>query len=239
MSKSKKNIIDPETIIKKYGADTARLFIMSDSPPERDLEWSDEGVKATWKFLSKVFNYLLLKKFYFDTSDLVNVSFTIKNDEIENLIKKLTIFVKRITDDIESHRFNVAIAKLRELANELFKAPYHIKEVHDFSWSIFIRLLYPFTPHFSEELASVGNLKNLTIAKLKWPRINDNLLNEEYVNIVFQVNGKKKGLINLKKDLKQKEVELEIKQKFKGFKLILDGTKKVIFVENKIINFVL
>ena len=239
MSKSKKNIIDPETIIKKYGADTARFFIMSDSPPERDLEWSDEGVKATWKFLSKVFNYLSLKKFNFYTNDLVNINFNTKNSEVEILVKKLTIFVKKITDDIESHRFNVAIAKLRELANELFKIPYNIKELHDFSWSIFIRLIYPFTPHFSEELASVGNLKNVSISNLRWPRINKSLLNQEYINIVFQVNGKKKGLVNVKKDLKQKEIELEIKQKFEDIKVNLDSSKKVIFVKNKIINFVL
>ena len=119
MSKSKKNVIDPDQIIKNYGADTARLFMISDSPPERDLEWSDDGIKATYKFLKKLFEHLISDLSFkpsLDSKEIKNMN----NDDKEsfNLTQK-TIF--NYSNDISNYRFNTAVAKLREFSNFLLK----------------------------------------------------------------------------------------------------------------------
>ena len=133
MSKSKKNIINPDEIIKDFGADTARLFMISDSPPERDLEWSIDGIKATYKYLKKIFDYL--KR---DFSFILELS----NKEIENLtdkekeifkISQKTIF--EFSEDIKNYRFNTAIAKLREFSNSLQKKELN-RSLKNYCWSI-------------------------------------------------------------------------------------------------------
>ena len=118
MSKSKKNIVDPDSIIKKYGADTARLFMISDSPPEKDLQWSIDGVKATHKYLDKIFNFLI--------GNLKFSSQQIKENDLNTREKIIYDFTNKTIDgftlDIKNYRFNTAVAKVRQLSNLLLKS---------------------------------------------------------------------------------------------------------------------
>ena len=237
MSKSKKNIIDPESIIKNYGADTARLFMMSDSPPERDLEWSNDGIKATHKFLNKIFTFLHDNNFYFTT----DISF-IKNLAGKDLeiISYTQLIIKNFNNDIQDFRFNTAVAKIRELSNKLMLIKNNKENnVFNFSWSIFVRLIYIFTPHFAEELAYLGKFTNTSIINLPWPALPNIEKTKSTINLVIQVNGKKRGIIEVDKDQNQENVIRIIAKKFPKIYSKQHEFKRIIFVKNKIINFVL
>ena len=234
MSKSKKNTIDPDNIIRMYGADTARLFMMSDSPPERDLEWSSDGIKSTWKFLNKIFIFLKNEEFKFNDNDLISADFNQEEKELLYLINKV---IENFSKDVETYKFNSAIAKLRELSNKLF-ATKTDKLLFNYSWSIFIRLIFIFTPHFSEEIASFsGYTKGLT--NLSWPKFNQSYKNISKYNIVIQINGKKKDLIETRLNISETELVSELKKNPKMQEVFKKDIKKIIFVKNKIINFVI
>ncbi len=234
MSKSKKNVVDPDSIISNYGADTARLFMISDSPPERDLEWSIDGIKATYKFLKKIYDHLQ-KDFLFITELEPTVTSKIKEDETEtyNLIQKT---IMGYTDDIRDYRFNTAVAKLREMANHALKTKMS-KNLSDYCWSIFLRLISVITPHFSDELAAKSGFKEVLI-NLKWPDLDSSGFDEKIVSIVLQVNGKKKSLVSVPLESSQEDI-LEIIRKNKNIpSSYYNNSKKIIFVKNRIINFV-
>ena len=234
MSKSKKNVIDPDQIIKNYGADTARLFMISDSPPERDLEWSDDGIKATYKFLKKLFEHLISDLSFkpsLDSKEIKNMN----NDDKEsfNLTQK-TIF--NYSNDISNYRFNTAVAKLREFSNFLLKKK-NSKNVNDYCWTIFLRLISIITPHFSQEILNNSGFSGF-IYEIEWPKPLENITQKEYANLVIQLNGKKKALIKVPKDLEQKEVLNYMKKDQNLSAFLQNDFKKIIFVKNKIINFV-
>ena len=234
MSKSKKNVIDPDQIIKNYGADTARLFMISDSPPERDLEWSDDGIKATYKFLKKLFEHLISDLSFkpsLDSKEIKNMN----NDDKEsfNLTQK-TIF--NYSNDISNYRFNTAVAKLREFSNFLLKKK-NSKNVNDYCWTIFLRLISIITPHFSQEILNNSGFSGF-IYEIEWPKPLENITQNEYANLVIQLNGKKKALIKVPKDLEQKEVLNYMKKDQNLSAFLQNDFKKIIFVKNKIINFV-
>ena len=235
MSKSKRNTIDPNIIIQKYGADTARLFMMSDSPPERDLEWSTEGIKSTWKYLNKIFIYLKEEGFTFDPND--NISNKLNKSE-----NKLLYFVhqtiKNYSTDIETYKFNSAIAKLRELSNKLLTCSEINENFFNYSWSIFIRLIFIFTPHFSEEVASLAGFKK-GLTKLSWPNFNPIFIQTSNCKIVIQINGKKKSIIEVKNDTAESELIDLLKENIQTKEIFEENIKKIFFVKNKIINFVI
>ena len=245
MSKSKKNTINPENIIELYGADTARFFMMADSPPERDLEWSDEGIKATWKFLNKIYNHLKAIKHKFVIYDNIPEEI-LKEDEFFALNQKpyqnILDLVINTTLDLRNYRFNTAVAKLRELANILFKVESKNKVLNNYGWSIFVRLIYPFVPHLSEELAFLGGLKGETISEMPWPEPskNINFMSKAPVkcNLVIQVNGKKKFVISVDTDLNQDEFLKELDKQKPDFRITLKVVKKLVYIKNKIANFV-
>ena len=234
MSKSKKNVVDPDIIIKKYGADTARLFMVSDSPPERDLEWSEDGIKATYKYLNKIFLFLDTN-FSFVSSD----KFVSKkhNGDDEDTLRDVNLTIFNFTEDIKNYRFNSAIARLRELSNNLFFRKNLSLDCKNYSWSIFLRLIYLITPHFSDELATSGGYKG-TLTSLKWPEADLSYLEVNSKKIVIQLNGKKRGIIETPINSDQSFVVEMIKSNEKYD--FLDGLKikKIIFVKNKIINYV-
>ena len=235
MSKSKKNVVDPNSIVSDYGADTARLFMISDSPPERDLEWSIDGIKATYKFLKKIYDHLQ-EDFLFITELDSKIISKIKKNEIEtyNLIQKTII---SYTNDIKKYRFNTAVAKLREMANHALKTKMS-KNLSDYCWSIFLRLISIITPHFSDELAERSGFNEVLI-NLKWPDFDRSDLDEKIVSIVLQVNGKKKSLIKVPFESNQEDI-LEIIRKDNNIpSSYYNSVKKVIFVKNRIINFVI
>tara|TARA_Y100000022_G_scaffold91981_1_gene79455 strand:- start:7121 stop:8707 length:1587 start_codon:yes stop_codon:yes gene_type:complete len=234
MSKSKKNVVDPDSIISNYGADTARLFMISDSPPERDLEWSIDGIKATYKFLKKIYDHLQ-KDFIFIDELNPELIYEIKEKEKQtySLIQKT---IMGYTDDIKNYRFNTAVAKLREMSNYALKTEMS-KDLFNYCWSIFLRLISIITPHFCDELAEKSGFKEFLI-NLKWPAYDKSDLGQKNVSLVLQVNGKKKFLINAPFDSNQEDI-LEIIRKNNDIpSSYYTDAKKVIFVKNRIINFV-
>ena len=164
MSKSKKNIVDPDSIVFKYGADTARLFMISDSPPERDLEWSIDGIKAMNKYLEKIYD-LLSSKFNF-TVDFHKDKDMLDQEKRAYEFTNKTIY--NFSEDVKNYRFNTAVAKLRELSNYLIKEKL-VGEIFDYCWSIYLRLIYIIAPHFSQELVYKSGSDQL-IENIQWPK---------------------------------------------------------------------
>ncbi len=235
MSKSKKNVVDPDSIISNYGADTARLFMISDSPPERDLEWSIDGIKATYKFLKKIYDHLQ-NDFLFILELEPNILSKIKEKE-KNTYTLIQKTIKDYTNDIKNYRFNTAVAKLREMANHAFRT-HMSKDLFNYYWSIFLRLISVITPHFSDELAEKSGFKEI-LTTLKWPDFDSSNLDEKIVSLVLQVNGKKKFLIKAPFESNKEEI-LEIIRKNNDIpSSYYNDVKKVIFVKNRIINFVI
>ncbi len=235
MSKSKKNVVDPDSIISTYGADTARLFMISDSPPERDLEWSIDGIKATYKFLKRIYDHLQ-KDFIFikELNPKIVSEIREKEKQTYKLIQKT---IKGYTDDIKNYRFNTAVAKLREMANHALKTEMS-KHLFNFYWSIFLRLISIITPHFCDEIAEKSGFKEFLI-NLKWPAFDKSGLDEKNISLVFQVNGKKKFLISVPFDSGQKDILEIISNNNNIPSSYYKDAKKVIFVKNRIINFVI
>lgn len=234
MSKSLGNIVSPEDIIDKYGADTARLFILFASPPERDLEWSDQGVEGSFRFLQRVWR--LVEELSGRINDENQEASADK--DVRRLVHKT---IKKVTDDIsERFNFNTAISAIMEMVNGL----YAFKD-QDISGPVvkeavenLLLLLAPFAPHMTEELWN--NLgKNQSIHLMPWPKYDKKALVEEEIEIVVQVNGKVKGRIILP----AKTTEEEMKQAaLKDEKVLsnLNGRKvvKVITVPKKLVNIV-
>ncbi len=213
MSKSKKNTIDPENIINNYGADAARLFILSDSPPEKDVQWSEEGIISSFKFIQKLWNLnsKILDEIKKDHKED-------KNNEIEKFTNKL---IKKVTENLNNFSYNKIIANLHETYTFLFKKlndSYTKKTLLENYQNILI-LMSPVIPHFSSECLELINNKD----KVIWPEYNENLIQEDEINIVVQINGKKREII--KTQLNTTEENL--------IKLIMDNDKLEKYFENK------
>ena len=195
MSKSKKNVIDPQDIIDQYGADTARWFVMSDSPPERDVEWTTSGVEASWKHLNKVWRLVV---------DAKNDT-TSKNNEDLILERSVHQSINEVTKGIESFSFNKSIANLYDLTNTISKSKAG-SGAKISALKVLSKLMMPFTPHIAEEMwEALGELE--LISKSPWPKANRELLESDDVTIAIQVNGKRRSLITLSKSLEKKEIE--------------------------------
>lgn len=234
MSKSKKNVIDPDEIIKDFGSDTARLFMISDSPPARDLEWSMDGIKATYKYLKKNFEYLMKDfSFIIDIPDDIKKKLSDEDLQIYRMSQKT---ICDYTKDIIDYRFNTAVAKLREFTNTVQKKKLS-PTLKNYCWSIFLRLISIITPHYCEEIAEISGFKGF-ISQLKWPEYDKNYLGEVGVKIVVMLNGKKKGIIETDIDINEERL---IELVYTDEKILIEKNeklKKIIFVKNKIINFV-
>ena len=232
MSKSKKNIVDPESMIQVYGADAVRWFILSDSPPERDVQWSTEGVSAAHKFIQRIWN--LNDKILSKKSKEIN-----QIDE-KKFFAKFNEYLFKISDLIENFHLNVAVAKIYELTNLIennLDKGISASSLLDTQIK-FIKIIFPFAPHLSCECLSKLEGDNF-YDNIEWPKGDKSLLNEQEVTVVVQVNGKKRGLFTAKKDLAEKEalteaIKIENVQKNLGNKEVV----KKIFVKNKIINFI-
>ncbi len=234
MSKSKKNVIDPEAVINLYGADSVRWFMLSDSPPERDIQWSDEGISGSYKFMQKIWNI---------SETISSLSNDIKlNDDIKNIINKnLNKLIKEVTFAIEKFHFNVAVAKFYEFTNILSKLLIKEEIEKKFIQNIFkdfLILISPFIPHLASECWEKIDKKSMLLKK-EWPQFNESLIKDDMVNIVIQVNGKKRAMIEAKINEKDEKViqnclEIDNVKKFVSGKNIL----KKVYVKNKLVNFV-
>ena len=232
MSKSKKNTIDPEQMIKDYGADAVRLFILSDSPPEKDVQWSDQGMIASYKFIQKF--WILHKKIVLSSQQQQKEDQGF-NESIEEFTNQT---INKINVSLNKFSYNVIIANLHEIYTFFNK----ILEGKSFNKNLManyikiLTIMLPITPHLASEcLEEITTNKNYS-----WPEIKDKYLQSNLCKIVIQINGKKRGLILMKKNIKESDLIEEVKktkelQRFIEEKIII----KTIFIKDKLINLIL
>tara|TARA_B000000532_G_C18876905_1_gene411127 strand:+ start:798 stop:3365 length:2568 start_codon:yes stop_codon:yes gene_type:complete len=240
MSKSKKNVIDPETIIKSFGADAARWFVLSDSPPEKDINWSESGIQGSWKICQKIWNLVNDNQKYLNLD--VFQKDTLLSSEAQNLMYLLHNNLDAITKGIEKFQMNVAIAKIYEMVNGISK--FKVSNENDsvaigMALKVLIRVIEPMVPHLAEECWALTNNKKSIIYE-PWPLVNSSFLEKNEVTVVIQINGKRRAAISLEKDASEETVFNKIKSiKNINDALIDKNILKSIYVPNKILNIVL
>ncbi len=229
MSKSKKNTIDPETMIRQYGADSIRWFILSDSPPDKDVQWSDSGVASSNKFLQKIWNL------NFQISNRKQAKPNKKSEEEFNL--NVETYIYKIDKFINNFQLNVAIAQFYEVY-KYFQDSLNLNisnEVFLDGFTKLMKLMIPFTPHLAMECLSILNCKNSNT----WPAVNNKIFENAKINLVIQVNGKTRDVLTVKKNVNEKEIYQLIEKNSKAKKYIIDKKiTKTIFIKNKIINYI-
>lgn len=238
MSKSKKNVIDPNKLIQTYGADTARLFILFASPPERELEWSDSGVEGSFRFLNRVYRLV------FNNLELIKTDHTGTADDAltKELLFALHSTVKKVTEDIERYQLNTAVAAMMEFVNSLYAAESQIKDGHKALFKeclvTLVKLLAPFTPHLCEELWEMAGMEGL-ISRAEWMKFDAAHTVKDEIVVAVQVNGKLRGQINVSRDMKQDYV-FEIALANENVAKYTENVTfvKKIYVPNKLVNFV-
>jgi len=244
MSKSKKNTVDPDDIIGSYGADTARWFMLSDSPPERDVNWTEDGVQGAWRFLQRLWRLV------HEAAEVAAPLGTAKpasfGEPALALRKAAHAALARVSEDVERLRFNVCVAAIYELANA-FQASLgsiETEPVADYRWAvreaidILVRLFHPMMPHLAEECWAALGHKTLVAAE-PWPELEAELLVEDTVTLPVQINGKKRADVTVPRNATNAEVEAAVLA-LDAVKRALDGKppKKVIVVPLRIVNVV-
>ena len=241
MSKSKRNVIDPENIISAYGADTARLFMMSDSPPERDMEWTNAGVEGAWRFIQKVWRMSLAEDTERPLAPLGSAMPDTLDDAAKEAIAETHRTITGFDQDIERFRFNRCVAALYTLSNaitDLKGSSPSQQWARRFALETLARLLSPIAPHIAEEMwENLGHGE--MIATLDWPEADPSWLTRETIEVAVLVNGKLRGTISLAPD-SAKELAEEMALAIPAVQKILDGNtpKKVIVIPNRIVNVV-
>ena len=238
MSKSLGNVVSPVEIIEKYGADTARLFILFAAPPERELDWSDKGVEGSFRFINRVYRAVYeYKQKYGD----VTGDYEIKTDADKNMAYWMNYAIKKVSDDIgERFNFNTAISTIMEMVNEMYK--YKEGEVNEKLYGAAVRnliiMLAPFVPHVTEEMWEHLGFEG-SVHQQSWPEYDESALVKDSVEIVVQINGKIKEKINIPGDLSKEEME-KIAMEDEKVKGLTEGKNvvKVIAVPGKLLNIV-
>jgi leucyl-tRNA synthetase len=239
MSKSKGNVVDPDFILMKYGADTARLFSLFAAPPERDLEWSDQGVDGAYRFLHRVWAIV-----YRHGAAVRNVKPAGAAARGDKLYRKTHLTIKKVTEDIEREfHFNTAISALMEMVNEMYDytasgvAQDRLPVLRS-AIDVLTLLIAPFAPHFAEELwASLGNRES--IANAPWPHYDSEAIVASEITVVVQVNGKVRSKLTLPPGASDKDIEAaaladpKVKEFSNG-----KSPRKVIVVQGKLVNVV-
>ena len=227
MSKSKKNTIDPEEMINMYGADAIRWFMLSDSPPERDVQWSQEGVSAAYKFIQKLWKL---------NNEIFNKKDSSSTSDDAALKKSVNKTVYNVTKNLDNFQYNVVIANIHEIYNLFYNHVINNKTSSNTlknEWEKITMLLIPITPHLAHECCEKIN------KKFYWPKYNPSLLKEENCTIVIQVDGKKRGIIQMPINSKETEIVKKSKEVDNVSKHI-ESMKifKNIYIKNKLINFI-
>ncbi len=230
MSKSKKNIIDPEKIIDNYGADSARLFILSDSPPEKDVQWSDEGISSAYKFIQKLWKL--------DHTISKEISKNHKLDSSNKLEKYTNQFLKKMTENLTSFSYNKLVANLHEMYSFLsheIKNKY-TKNTIIKNYNKILVTMIPIMPHYATECIYKNNFKENPV----WPTYDEKMLVEDNINYVVQINGKKRGLIETSKETSEENL-IKLIMQDENLIRYFDGKKykRKIFVSGKLINFII
>lgn len=243
MSKSLGNVVSPEEILSKYGADTARLFILFAAPPERELEWSDQGVEGSFRFLNRIwrivqaFEAVLAQKVTeYDHSNL--------SEADKDLRRVLHSSIKKVTNDIETRfNFNTAISTMMELVNALYAYKEAVKEpnaglIYE-AISDLIKMMSPFVPHITEELWRGAIDANSSVHEQSWPECDEEALKVDNVEIVLQVNGKVRGRLTVPAEVTKEELEKIAMADANVQAHIGDATvRKVICVPGRLVNIV-
>ena len=228
MSKSKKNTIDPESIIENYGADAVRFFILSDSPPEKDIQWSEQGMISSYKFIQKFWS-------------LHRMIINLKPNTVLNQSKELDVFtnqmIDKITKNLENFHYNVIVANLHEIYNYLSK---NLKKIENkenllLNYKKMLKIISPIIPHLTNECLEELKVKDID----QWPKVDQKFLKKESISVVIQINGKKRDLMNFNKEINEKDLLFEIKKNEKVNKYLKDNEiKKSIYIKNKLINLI-
>ena len=229
MSKSKKNTIDPEKMIEQFGADAVRFFILSDSPPEKDIQWSESGMSSSYKFI---------QKFWSMSIDIINLC---KNENSNELNKEIEIFTNRslekINVSLEKFRYNVIIAVFHEIFNfysKISEKKQNYKNLKDNFEKILI-IINPVIPHLSRECLAQLSSKS----SLNWPSVKKEYLETDKKEIVIQINGKKRGNLDIEKNMKENDIIEKIKKMSLSEKYIKDKKIiKIIYVKERLINLI-
>lgn len=239
MSKSKKNVIDPDGLIKRYGADTARLFTLFASPPEKDLEWNEQGVEGCFRFLNRVWRLV------YDNLAIVEDAGEVDADSLrpaaKDLRRQVHRTIKKVTEDIDgSFHFNTAIAAVMELVNGIsaFQDKSSEPEVMREAIESVVRLMSPFVPHICEELWQHLGYDD-SLEKCNWPVWDENALVADTLLIVVQVNGKVRGKVTVPADADKAAVESAALADANVIRFIEGNTiRKVIVVPGRLVNIV-
>ena len=239
MSKSLGNVVSPEEIIDRYGADTARLFILFAAPPEKELDWSDTGVEGSYRFLNRVWRLV----YDFVTNyDVKETDFSVVTEDGKKLNYMLNTTIKKITDDVSGRfSFNTAISSIMELVNELYRYKQHAEINEPLFCAAVTRLvviLSPFTPHICEEMwSALGHTESLT--EVGWPAYDESALEQDTIEIIVQINGKLKEKMQVASGLDRAALEEQVRANEK-VQALIEGKNvvKTIAVPDKLVNFV-
>jgi leucyl-tRNA synthetase len=231
MSKSKKNIVDPDDIIKIYGSDSVRWFILSDSPPDRDIQWSDSGIQGAFKYIQKIWRICEKIKIYKKE----------KEEADNNFLIKTNILIKEITECIEKFHINVAVAKLyiflNNLNEEIDKKTLNELDIIN-TYKKYLIIVSAFIPYIANECWEKITKEN-NLSSQEWPKIEDTLIKKDHFDVVIQINGKKRAIINAINNENEENV-FSKSLAIKNIKVILEEKTiiKKIFIKNKLLNIV-
>jgi leucyl-tRNA synthetase len=236
MSKSKGNIVDPDEIIKKYGADTLRLFILFAAPPEAELDWNETGIDGAWRFLNRVFRLVQAL-----SSGRGKITPAKDAAAAKSLTKKMHQTIKKVTQDMEvGFKFNTAISSVMELVNEIYKLSEGDQRSSHAGEAIeaLVVLLAPFVPHLCEEMAQMLAYKQ-SIFKTRWPSYDESYLSEDEVTYVIQVNGKLRSKILVSTQATEEEIKEKALRDPKTSEWLKNASvKKVLVIPNKLVSIV-
>ncbi len=251
MSKSKRNLVDPAVILDSHGADTARLFMLSDSPPERDLEWSESGIDGIWRYLNRLWRLIDQSADIFPKTDTRDISLvspqtdTLDHHALE-LLKATHKTIAAVETDLEAFHFNKAVARIRELTNRLeeialdnFDSVNGLAEVYRFSIETSLCLFAPMIPHFAEEgWKRLGH--QTLLAETAWPQADPDMMTDHHVTLAVQINGKLKTTLTLPRDSTQPEIEKAALALAPMSQAISGKTiRRVIIVPERVVNVVI
>lgn len=246
MSKSKGNIVDPNELLARYGADTTRLFILFAAPPEKDLEWSDQGVEGCQRFLQRLWRLGQdLAPVLRPVGPCARLDPASLSPKAKQLRRKEHLTVQKVSRDMENRfQFNTAIAAIMELVNELTRSKAELQqtesgqEVLSSAWSSALLVLYPMTPHICEELwAAMGY--QTPLARMSWPKFDPAALKQDEVLIVVQINGKLRAKLTVPVDIDSQELEkLALANDNVQRHLQDKEVRKIISIPGKLVNVV-